>query len=353
GHHSDDNAELVLLYLFRGSGPLGISGIPPVRDGTIVRPLIKITRAEIIDYLAVKGLEYVCDKSNIDPRFRRNRLRHQLIPTLKKDYNPLIIQSINRVSSILRSEEEWIEKSVTPIFDNSVSVMADDKIFLSIPKLNDIHIAAIRRVIRRAIATIKGDLRRISFKHIDAITRLIQSGPAYGRLDLPGRIRIGRDNEILLFLKEKQPLRSLNIRSKGAQSRKGALVYEYEIKEPGTLFIKAIDMHLKFIEIDIKILPDFGRTGHSAAFFDMDKLEFPLTLRNFRKGDRFTPLGMTGTQKVKKYFINNKVPRAERARCPLLLSQGKIVWIVGHRIDESVKVMPTTRNVLKVEPILA
>jgi tRNA(Ile)-lysidine synthase len=100
-------------------------------------------------------------------------------------------------------------------------------------------------------------------------------------------------------------------------------------------------------------MPDFSRTGQRTVFFDKNKLSFPLTIRNFRPGDRFRPLGMTGTQKVKKYFIDKKIPRKERYRCPILLSQGKIIWVVGHRIDESVKVIPSTRKVLKVELFLA
>jgi len=103
----------------------------------------------------------------------------------------------------------------------------------------------------------------------------------------------------------------------------------------------------------IENLPDLCHAGQNTGFFDRDVLSFPLALRNFRHGDRFTPLGMTGTQKIKNLFINKKVPRKERARCPILLYQGKIIWVAGYRIDESVKVKPSTKNVLKVELSLA
>ena len=100
-------------------------------------------------------------------------------------------------------------------------------------------------------------------------------------------------------------------------------------------------------------LPDYSRTGHQTGFFDMKRLSFPLVIRNFRPGDRFTPLGMRGTQKVKTFFINQKVPKDQRSKCPLLLSQGKIIWVAGYRIDESVKVTPATEKVLRVELLLA
>jgi tRNA(Ile)-lysidine synthase len=96
-------------------------------------------------------------------------------------------------------------------------------------------------------------------------------------------------------------------------------------------------------------LPGGGQT----AFFDLDQLSFPLVVRNFRPGDRFSPLGMQGHQKVKKFFINNKVPRWQRQKCPIVLSRDKIIWIAGHRIDDSVKVSSQTRRILKAELALA
>jgi tRNA(Ile)-lysidine synthase len=100
-------------------------------------------------------------------------------------------------------------------------------------------------------------------------------------------------------------------------------------------------------------LPDFNDSPKEVAFFDMDSLQFPLVVRNTRPGDRFSPLGLDGTQKVKKYFIDNKIPGPQRRICPLLLSGGKIIWIVGHRIDNCVKVVSATRRILRAELLLA
>jgi tRNA(Ile)-lysidine synthase len=97
------------------------------------------------------------------------------------------------------------------------------------------------------------------------------------------------------------------------------------------------------------ISPDFRNAGHLTAFFDMDAVSFPLTIRRVEPGDRFRPLGMAGTQKVKKFFIDHKIPAAERRRCPVLTSEGKLIWLVGYRMDGSVKITPTTRKVLRVE----
>jgi tRNA(Ile)-lysidine synthase len=349
GHHFDDNAELVLMNLFRGSGPLGISGIPPVRDGKIIRPLLQSNRSEIIAYLDQNGLKYISDISNRDTSFLRNRIRHDLLPLLKTFYNPKISQSLNRLASIIRSEEEWIEDVIHPLFEKAALSIQDGQIVLSVSILNGIHVAAQRRIIRKTILKIKGDLRRIRLTHIDSAINLIEHGPDYGNIDLPDRIRIQRKGDVILFLREKSPLRDMDIKSDRAEM----LPFEYTIAKPESIFIKEISAHVKFTEMGIKDLPDLCGTGQHTGFFDRDALSFPLVLRNFRHGDRFTPLGMTGTQKIKKFFIDKKVPRKERTRCPILLYRGKIIWVAGYRIDESVKVKPSTKNVLKIELSLA
>jgi tRNA(Ile)-lysidine synthase len=349
GHHFDDNAELVLMNLFRGSGPLGISGIAPVRDGKIIRPLLQSNRSEIIDFLDQNTLKYILDTSNRDTKFLRNRIRHDLIPLLERSYNPKISQSLNRLASIIRSEEEWIEGVIHPLFEKAALDIHDDQIVLSVSILKEIHEAARRRIIRKTILKIKGDLRRIGLTHIDSAINLLDYGPDYGNIDLPDRIRIQRKGDVILFLREKKLFSDIKV-----EPDRGKMVaFEYTLAKPESIFIKEISAHIKFTEMGKKELPEFCRTGQHIGFFDKDALHFPLVLRNFRHGDRFTPLGMTGTQKLKKFFIDKKVPRKERTRCPILLSGGKIIWVVGYRIDESVKVRSLTKNVLKIELSLA
>ncbi|MBU2522514.1 MAG: tRNA lysidine(34) synthetase TilS [Proteobacteria bacterium] len=359
GHNADDNAELVIMQLLRGSGPLGISGIPPVRNGKIIRPLIKLTKSEILEFLAVNELKFVLDKSNNDQRYLRNRIRHHLIPHLKSSYNKRIVETINRFASIIRSEEEWIDDLIKPIFNKSVLAAENNSVALSISSINELHIAAQRRIIRKAIAEIKGNLRRIAFSHIESVISLLNSGHAFGCIDLPDRIWIKRDGDTVSFSREKSLLRDPYKKL----SDENKLSFEYRILKPEagfkaeifprSLLIKELGLNMEFSKIDIKNLPDIHHAGHNVAFFDMDKLSFPLVLRNFRPGDKFQPLGMSGTQKVKKYFINNKVARVQRAKCLILLSQDKIMWVVGYRIDDFFKVKQSARNILKVEVSLA
>ncbi len=337
GHHADDNAELVLMYLLRGSGTSGLSGIPPVRGRHIVRPLIGVSRSEIGDFLTANRLAYVSDASNADTKFLRNRIRHELIPLLISSYNPKIVESLNRLSSILRSEDEWMDDNIRLLSDSCISDTADGKTVLSVP--DTLCLAAQRRIIRKAIAGIKGNLRRISYSHIEALSELLRNGPENGSLDLPDGIRGERIGNKLVFSK-----------TGGRNLPAVRPVFEYIMKEPGTVFIKEIAARVSVSESDMNL----GDRGNPCvAFFDRNAVSFPVTVRNFRPGDRFMPLGAGGTQKVKKYFINKKIPGEERRICPILVSGGKIIWIAGHRTDESVKVTAETETVLKAELFLA
>jgi tRNA(Ile)-lysidine synthase len=349
GHHGDDNAELVLMNLLRGSGPLGLSGISPVRDNKIVRPLINLKRSEIMNYVAAKKLDYVTDSSNWDLKYHRNKIRARLIPELKSGYNPKLIDSLNRLTAIVGAEEAWIEDLIQPIYEKAIVFKEKNKLGLSLEQLNQQPIAVRRRLIRKAILWVKGDLRRMTFAHVESACQLAQIGPTYGLLDLPDRIGIRRDNHVLTISKE-----GINLRCPERVSLLSSTHdYEYRLSEPGKIFIEEAGVQISFCEIPKAQLPDLDPSGHRIAFFDMDKIRFPLVIRNFRPGDRFSPLGLGGNQKLKKFFIDHKISRIERAKCPIVLSQHKIIWVAGHRLDNSAKLGRQTRRILKAELLLA
>ncbi len=219
-HNSDDNAELVLMNLLRGSGPKGLSGIPMKRNGLIIRPLIDFSKQEILNYLAFKRQDYVIDSSNNDLYFLRNRIRHSLIPLLEKEYNPSITDSLNRLSHIIRDEDQWMENEVSRVFEKALIKHEKNEIQLDNHVLSDLHRAVLRRIIRMAIKKIKGNLKRITLKHIDASMALIELADPGKSLDFPDRIRIFKQKKKILFKKESMPLRQLGKRNKIKQSIK-------------------------------------------------------------------------------------------------------------------------------------
>ncbi len=371
GHHAGDNAELILMNLFRGSGPLGLSGIPPIRENRYIRPLIEQPRNRIMKYLQDIQASFVQDATNNDLRYLRNRIRHELIPGLKHRYNPKLEETLNRTAAIFRKEEDWLNQ----YSDRILNTLADgDATALRMPvsKLLKNHGAIQRRMIRTAIGQIKGNLKSITLQHIDAVLDFCRDGTAGQQLHLPGRVVVRRQSHDQLLI-SKQPAPAAPLA--GLHPAGTIPLYTVAVPHPGactrTVVVKELGIRLVLDAIPLEpqqealnpwVLPWGGgrqsmdnltSAGQRTAFFDMDKLTFPMLLRNALPGDRFLPLGMQGTQKVKKFFINNKIPREIRRKTPVLVSRNTIVWIVGHRIDERAKVIQQTRNVLKIELFLA
>jgi tRNA(Ile)-lysidine synthase len=345
GHQADDNAEQVLMDLLRGSGKTGLSGIAPVRKRRYVRPLIRLTRSEIIAYLAAEGLAYRTDETNTDTRFLRNRIRHELIPVLSSDYNPNISHNLNRMAGLFREEEAWIDEIITSLFQKCLLREEEGAIHLSASSLRALPTAPRRRIIRKSIERIKGDLRRITFTHIEDTCHILNRPPGR-RLDLPGEIRITTSGEILHIFGNPELFQSETSTGKTPD-------FGRELPGVGTYALSEFGLKLRLSLLPENVHPNFENAGQFTAFFDMGRVGFPLSVRNCHPGDRFTPLGTSGSQKLSKWFIDHKVPAGERTRFPLLLWKEKILWVMGHRTDEFAQVTAETQSVLKAELFLA
>ncbi len=223
GHTADDNIELVLMNLLRGAGSKGLSGIPPVRGDRVIRPLIKTSKKQIIDFLAQQNQAYQVDESNTDPAYLRNRIRNKLIPHLQSDYNPEITDALGRMSHIMRQEEDLMDAETKKQFNRCRTEPESDSnssIIFSKARLSTLHPAILNRVIRMALKHLKKDLNRISYTHIKDIIDLCFHHPSGKSLDMPGQIRIYKTKAHLLIKKETSPLR--NIGRKEKQSRRKA-----------------------------------------------------------------------------------------------------------------------------------
>jgi len=349
GHHSDDVAELLLMNLLRGSGLQGLSGIPPVREGRFIRPLIDLTQDQIKGFLDDAAIPYVVDASNQDLRHRRNRIRHQLIPSLRKQYNPDISKTLSRLAGILREETEWIDRLTEPTFRESILSESEDRLTFSGARLNLLERPLVRRILRMGICRVKGNLRRIRFSHIEAVLDLMgetENGSSTRKqLHLPDRILIDKKADRIIIKRVKTAHR---VASKGASHPPSFSHSVPRPDQPLKIQIPEINGWMQFTPLPAAAFPDVAAPS-STAYFDLETLVFPLLIRSFRPGDRFTPLGMDGTQKLKDFFINQKIPQIERTRCPLLVSGGKILWIAGYRTAEFAKVSEVSQKLLKVE----
>jgi tRNA(Ile)-lysidine synthase len=345
GHHADDNAETLLLNLLRGGGRRGMAGIAPFRPPGYIRPLILARRADIERYLDLRRQAYRTDATNADPAFDRNRIRRSLIPELERRYQPKARIVLSRAAEILRAEEEWLEELVAPIYA-AAKVARDSGVGLRVSALRGLAPAALRRVVRRALCETRQGLRGIGFEHVERVVDLLGRRHDAGPLYLPGGLRVGRGGDGLHFWLEE---------GRGARTpaRVGGGDYEYAMARLGRLKIPEAGVEIALSEVAGGVPSDWAAGDARTALFDGEGIGFPILVRNSRPGDRFSPLGVDGTQKLKKFFCDHKIPPVERQRCPLLVSRGRIIWVAGHRIDSRSRVTALTRRLLKAELIIA
>jgi len=214
GHNKDDNAELVLMNLLRGAGPRGLSGIPPIREGRYIRPLIRVSKLQILDFLKLENQTYVFDSSNKDMLYLRNNIRYKLIPHLQSEYNPEIVDALDRLSNILRQEEKFWDSETQKAFQHCLIKTQETCLVFSKTKLANLHPALINRVFRKAIQKIKKNLKRISLAHINDIIEFCFNKHSGVSLDLPGQIRVYKNHDMIIIKKEEKPLREIGKKEK-------------------------------------------------------------------------------------------------------------------------------------------
>jgi tRNA(Ile)-lysidine synthase len=332
GHTADDQAETLLMHLFRGSGTSGLAGIPPVRKN-IIRPLIEVERKEIERFLDSEGINFITDSSNTKKDYMRNRVRLSLIPMLR-EFNPDITGTLSKTAAIFRDEERYFEILVTKTLMKLISRKTEARIELFLVPFEIMDKVIMRRVLRRAIDETRS-LRGITFIHIEGMINLIKSGSPGDRLYLPGGIRVIKDYSTLILTSEAPQILNpctLNI--------------------PGETILKEAGILIKASEADIRQPDAIGETQgiwKSVGSFDADIPHFPLMARPRKNGDVFYPLGFGKRKKLQDFFVDQKVPRDERNRIPLIVSGDDIIWIVGYRADDRFKVTEKTTRVVKLE----
>ncbi|MEW6616695.1 MAG: tRNA lysidine(34) synthetase TilS [Thermodesulfobacteriota bacterium] len=331
GHNADDQAETVLMRLIRGAGIKGLCGIPPVRDGIFIRPLIEIQRSEIEGFLRENSIEFVTDSSNRENVYLRNKVRNSLMPILVKEYNPGIVQNLIHTSEILRKEDEFMEKLVLNLFSRICVSGGKESLTLNILYLKGLEGSMQIRVLRKAMESFSGNLKRINFRHLESLVGMLSSEGANKSLSLPGGIIVEKQyNELIIRREVKET------------------PFCYSFSEiPNYVRLKEVNK-----EVELKVIPQKEglnlNVDPNVAFMDYRQIKFPIVIRNFREGDRFQPMGMEGTKKLKDFFIDNKIPKSTRRQIPLLLFDNLIAWVMGLRMDNRVMVGKCPGKILEV-----
>jgi tRNA(Ile)-lysidine synthase len=337
GHHADDQVETVLLRLIRGSGLQGLKGMLPIREGRVIRPLLDVWREEIQSFATDKKIPFLLDSSNLKDDYIRNRIRLALIPLMEREYQPNFKEILLRTSHILREENDYLEKGAEAAYQKVVHEKGDI-LFFRFSEYRFLPQAIQWRVIKmilgrmddRGMVMEKGEWSDIQKLY----QQLSQCSPSF-LLELPRGICLEKRYDMVSLAKgEVKPFPP----------------FEVELVSPGRTFIEEIGKEVVIEEVDRDKFKNYNGPP-STALMDYGNLQFPLKMRNFRPGDRFRPLGVKGTQKLKNFFIDHKVPKFERPKVPLLISGEMIAWIVGYRIDERVKVTEKTKKVLVVKVV--
>jgi len=339
GHTRDDQVETVLLHWLRGTGLHGLQGMAPATDLTlsldgqrwtlrVIRPLLSLGRADTQALCQTIGLTPREDPTNQERRYLRNRVRHELLPLLEQ-YNPGIRASLLRLAALARDDLAVITATMSRWWADHVQVQDRIARWERAPWLA-LSPALQRAVLRQAARTVGGDLLDLTMVHIEAARRLIVTGRTGATVHWPGglqvRIRYNRV-EIAPARPEIERLPLAGVR----------------LAVPGATAVPGTDWWV-VARVQDRPCPDWTDPWH--ADLDGERAGETLIVRRRRPGDRFIPLGMTGLKKLQDFLVDAKVPRDLRDLVPVVDNGQQIVWVAGQRLDERVKITPTTRRVL-------
>jgi tRNA(Ile)-lysidine synthase len=316
-HHADDQVETMLFRLFRGTGPAGLSGIPRQR-GKIIRPLLSHTKEEIVKYLRKRRLSFREDSSNSDVRFSRNAIRQEILPAIEKHF-PAVRPAMLRLCNIQTDESEHLGFQTRFMYDELVSVTPGGSSIIDLARFNQQSRWMKRRVLRWTLDEMTGIRCGVSLDTIDGLLRIASSETGGVSLKQGFRAKVERGD---MYIFSTVPV--------SIKRRLFELDTLLELPEVNS------QMRSKIIPLQEAVLTrqNKGLTVH----IDPRKLEGKLYVRSARNGDRFSPLGMSGTKTVGDFLTDLKIPTPLRPEIPVLCDNNGIVWVIGYQIDDRVRI---------------
>ena len=331
-HNANDQAETILFRLMRGSGIEGLCGIKVRRD-KIIRPILCLSRKEVEEYIEINNLKPRIDKTNFEKIYNRNKIRLDIIPYIKENFNEDIIQTLNRMSVLLQKDNEFIENSARSFYEKHCIEQSD--YFIIKKEMFDNKEAVVTRVIRYALTNFSKTHYDFEMKHIYEICNLAKNNSGKA-IDLPNKIyaeNIYGD----IYIKERININNIDVKQE-------IVVNKNEINGKKIFFN---DENIKFSVLKNDSNLDLNQNNF-IKYFDFDKINDSISLRKRKNGDKIIPVGMKGSKKIKDLFIDMKVPKEERDCIPLLCFDENISWIVGIRVSEEYKITNKTKNILRV-----
>jgi tRNA(ile)-lysidine synthase len=332
-HNLDDQAETMLMKMFRGSGIQGLRGIDYKRKDGIIRPLLDIYKSQINEYCDVNNLNPRIDKTNFESDYSRNKVRLDLIPYIENNYCENIKQILSRTANVIRDDYNYIEEVSKEHYELLVKNKSDDEIILDLPLLKNTDTAIQKRVIRLAILDIMGNLNNIENVHIvDSLSLLEKSDGKI--INLPKNLKAYIKNEDYVITTKNQ--------------ENEEITYEYKIEINGKTVVNEIGL-----TVTTSVLPAKDSLALPVSkyikVFDYDKIVGSLYVRSRKIGDKLSPIGLTGTKKIKDILINKKIPADTKYMFPIISDDEQILWLLGYRISENYKIDDSTQRVIRIQ----
>ena len=333
GHHVNDQAETLLMKFLRGSGLQGLKGILP-KQNNLIRPLIEVKRATIENYCQKNNLEPRLDETNLKPVHLRNQIRLELLPLLVEKYNNNLIETLNRSAKLLRADNRYLNNQAQQLLKEIAKIDAK-QLSLKRKDFLALDLALQRRLIREVFKYLTGDYKDLYFNNITEIISFIKTAKTGTKIDLP--------SDLILYLNYQQLIFSEQI--------KEADYFKYKL-ELGENELAGLDYKVKAQVVKANYPWYNNIEDNNKACLDFNKIGSKFYLRQREAGDRFYPLNMNGSKKVKDFLIDEKVPAFKRDEIPIFTTlTGEIFWLGGYRVDDRFKITDDTKKILIIEII--
>lgn len=342
GHTANDQAETVLLWMLRGAGLTGLSGMPACRDGIVVRPLYETRRDEILAYLSREGVLFRQDSSNDKPIYLRNKIRQDVIPVLQR-LVPSAVDALCRLADLCRDDDRYLEEHVQALCLPWITPLPEGGWAIDRSFLHQVPVALQRRIVRELLRRGESQRRPPRRNTVELVLRAVAKQNVVSEVAIPsGWVAVGKDS--VRFVQFHNAERSLHCQPRPAI-----------IAVPGSMTWAGTGQQIQVQEVTRQQIASMV-PAKDRIVIDAGRISQPFVVRAWQAGDRFCPQGMKGrSKKIQDFFMDLKLSRADRSRIPLVVAPEGIVWVVGYRQDERWLVTPDTKRyvTLAVHPARA
>ncbi len=339
-HHADDRLETMLAQWLRGAGPRGLSLPRARREDGVIRPLLECTRADVLAYLAARGLPFLCDPTNDDGSNLRSRLRRDVLPALLRE-NPDLARAAGRTAALLADVDDFLTRSAADGLEMLRRPGRPGELVLAGAAGRPYHRIVLSTILRNAVRSIS-PAAEPGYEALDRLVRAWKAGEPAGA-DLPGGVRVAVTREEVVVLAAPGPAEA------GGSPGAAVALASRPLAVPGVLRLDEIGASVRVETVTPP--PDEAKGGgtRTVAWLDAAEVRPPLQVRGRRPGDRYRPRGLGGSAKVQDLMVDRKIPRRLRDSVPVVADASGIVWIPGFRVDDRTRITERTRTALRIE----